>query len=538
VPAALAATSTCRLANASGLCVEFNGNGSMRRFDAAGVTLGLFVGSEADGAAANLWLRRLGPAGAGGHAVTPLLGPAAPSAFRADPARRALQGFGASMGLRYRLAFDLADRLPAWSWRVELFNPGATALDIDLVYAQDIALAPYAALRLNEYYVSQYVDHQPLEHPEHGWVVASRQNQPAAGRHPWCLIGAEGHAVAFATDALQLFGRGARSGRPSEGLARGLPGRRLQHEHSMVALQHAAARVEPGARVALGFFGLCVEDHPAATDAADLARLEPVVAWQRALPPIAPEPAGASRAAPSLFASAPTLDARDLDAAAIDALFGSERRHVERARDGALLSFFCGDARHVVLRAKELAVLRPHGQLLRTGRHLTPDETALTSTVWMAGVFHSMLTQGHVAINRLLSTVHGYLGLDRSHGLRAFVEVGGAWQRLDVPSAFEMTPDACRWVYRHGGGVIEVTSDARSDPHALGLALEVREGPPLRCLLALHVALGGDDGAAAGSARIERDGAAIVVTAPPASDVGRRFPHGSFRIVPAHATRI
>jgi cellobiose phosphorylase len=538
VPASPASACACRLASASGLCVEFNGNGSMRRFDAAGVTLNLFAGSEADGAPANLWLRRLRPARAGGHALTPLLGPAAPTAFRAAPARRTLKGFGTSMGLHYRLAFDLADRLPAWSWRVELFNPGGTAVDIDLVYAQDIALAPYAALRLNEYYVSQYVDHQPLEHADHGWVVASRQNQPAAGRHPWCLIGAEGRVVAFATDALQLCGRGARAERRSEALLRGLPARRLQHEHSMVALQHAAARVEPGARAALGFFGLCLEDHPAASDAGYLARLEPVVAWQRALAPIAREPAGALRAAPSLFASAPTLDAHDLDAAAIDALFGRERRHVERARDGALWSFFCGDARHVVLRAKELAVLRPHGQLLRTGRHLTPDETALASTVWMAGVFHSMLTQGHVAINRLLSTVHGYLGFDRSHGLRAFVEVEGAWRRLDVPSAFEMTPDACRWVYRHAGGTIEVTSEARSDPHALGLALEVREGPTLRCLLALHVALGGDDGAAAGAARIERDGDAIVVTPPPASDVGRRFPHGSFRIVPAGATRI
>ena len=97
-------------------------------------------------------------------------------------------------------------------------------------------------------------------------------------------------------------------------------------------------------------------------------------------------------------------------------------------------------------------MLRPHGHLLRTGRHLTPDETALTSTAWMTGVFHSMLTQGHVSINRLLSTVHSYLGLFRSHGQRVFVEIGGAWQLLDMPSAFEMSPDACRWIYRHDAG--------------------------------------------------------------------------------------
>ena len=297
-------------------------------------------------------------------------------------------------------------------------------------------------------------------------------------------------------------------------------------------------RIEAGATASFGFFGLFAEHHPAASDASDLARLDRVVAWQRSLPPLAPLRAGAVRSAPSLFAAARPLDAHELDAAALDALFGGARRHEERARDGALLSFFRGDASHVVLRRKEFAVLRPHAQLLRSGRHLTPDETALTSTVCMAGVFHSMVTEGHVAINRFLSTVHGYLGFDRSHGLRVFVEIEGQWQRLEVPSAFEMTPDTCRWTYRHAAGLIEVTSDARSDPHALGLAIVVREGAPLRCLLTLHIALGGDDGNAAGAARVDRDGDAIVVTAPRESDVGRRFPHGSFRIVPTAATHI
>ena len=52
-----------------------------------------------------------------------------------------------------------------------------------------------------------------------------------------------------------------------------------------------------------------------------------------------------------------------------------------------------------------------------------PDEASLTTTVWMGGVFHSMVTQGHVSINRFLSTTHSYLGLFRSHGQRMFVEL-------------------------------------------------------------------------------------------------------------------
>ena len=119
------------------------------------------------------------------------------------------------------------------------------------------------------------------------------------------------------------------------------------------------------------------------------------------------------------------LDARDLADDALRMTFAAPWRHEERDDRGTLLSFFHGADRHVVLRAKELRVQRPHGHLLRTGRHLTPDETALTSTAWMGGVFHSMVTQGHVSINRFLSTVHSYLGLFRSHGQRVFVELAG-----------------------------------------------------------------------------------------------------------------
>src|SRR4029079_7589405 len=102
---------------------------------------------------------------------------------------------------------------------------------LDLVYAQDVALAPYGAVRLNEYYVSQYLDHTPLAHARHGAMLAVRQNLAAGGRHPWALIGSPGPGASFATDALQLHGLATRAGRAPEALlARALPGRRRQHE--------------------------------------------------------------------------------------------------------------------------------------------------------------------------------------------------------------------------------------------------------------------------------------------------------------------
>ena len=244
-----------------------------------------------------------------------------------------------------------------------------------------------------------------------------------------------------------------------------------------------------------------------------------------------------AESAASLFSTAPLLEARDLTAAGIAALFGTRLREVER-EDGRPLSFFLGERSHVALKAKELKVLRPHGQILRTGGGLTPDEAALTSTCWMAGVFHSMVTQGHVSINRFLSTTHGYLGLFRSHGQRLFVEIGGGWQLLDVPSAFEMGPQGCRWYYRHAGGLIRVESLAPTDRHELLLSVEVLEGGAVRFLLSSHVAINGDDGSDPVPVRYEQDGQGFFIRPIPECDVGRRFPEGGFRLDPLPGTRI
>ena len=58
-----------------------------------------------------------------------------------------------------------------------LENKGDKSETLDLIYVQDLALADYGAVRLNEYYVSQYVDHAPLSHPERGLVLINRRGK-------------------------------------------------------------------------------------------------------------------------------------------------------------------------------------------------------------------------------------------------------------------------------------------------------------------------------------------------------------------------
>jgi cellobiose phosphorylase len=546
----------------AGLRVQLHAHGALHRMDCHGVMLNLFVGNTLEGGPANLWLRRHGADGT--LWATPLLGPCSP--LRPQPGTDRYRASGEWHGVQVSLQLRLSATEPVWYWHVALHNGSAAPHTLDLVLVQDVGLSPYAAARLNEYYVSHYIDFTPLTHDRHGCMLAARQNLAVGGRHPWLLMGSLRRAARRATDARQLLGLAVRAGGVPQGISQGLPGPRLQQEHALIALQDEPFTLAPGGRVDAGFFGHVLADHPGATLPADLAWAEAAGALPEALPPAAQPPmpavAAAWAATPSLFASAPLLQGQDLLADEIDQFFGRSRRH-EEWQGGTLLSFFTAEHSHVVLRAKELQVQRPHGHILRSGAHLLPDETALTSTVWMAGVFHSMVTQGHVSINRFLSTVRGSLGQFRAHGQRVWVRLDGGvdsaagsaqasaqaraesapasvgWQQLGVPSAFVIEPAACRWLYRVGSHLIELRSAALHSPesgHALTLQLRVLQGPALAVMVTHHVALAGDDGASAAPAVLRLRGGSAWVGVPPGSELAARFADGGFAIEPEAGT--
>ena len=529
---------------AGALSAELNANGSLRRLCCGALTLNLFPGSELEGGPANLVLRRWD--GGAPVASLPLCGPASPLRWQVGgdaaggAARHWREATLADRGwppLRLRLELVLAASAPAWFWHLAIDHLGSAGSGppcmLDLVYLQDVGLAPWDALRLNEAYVSQYLDQQPIAQPAHGWLLATRQNQPVGGRIPWMVSGSLGEAVAYATDALQLVGPSRRDGLQADCLPPRLPSQRLQHEHALLALQEAAFALAPGASAHRGFFGWFEADHPAPSapaDAvyADRARALPEAAWS--------PPAGGRPAVPhatSLLARAPRLRCDVPDEAALARHAPGPWRHVERDAAGALLSFFCGTATHGVLAAKDRGVLRPHGHLLRSGGHATPDERATASTVWMAGVFHSSLTQGHASANRLLSTRRGHLGLAHGHGLRAFVDWGEGWQLLDEPSAWLVAPDRADWVYRVNGAAgpreLVVSSAATADPAVMRFGWRVTQGAPPRVLLLHHVALDGDDGLVdrAPTWHEEAPGTRLRLSSAPGTEMARRFPGGA-----------
>lgn len=125
-----------RFASPSGLAVEINSNGSIRRLSHGNLMLNLFLGSEIEGGPANLFLRRHGAA----IDSVPLLGPHSPAVFHWDGQRFAAEGVW--QGLRFRVGLRLAEGAAAWFWHVTVENTGPDTATVDLIYAQDLGLAP------------------------------------------------------------------------------------------------------------------------------------------------------------------------------------------------------------------------------------------------------------------------------------------------------------------------------------------------------------------------------------------------------------
>jgi 1,2-beta-oligoglucan phosphorylase len=513
-----------RLASPSGLSARFTEAAVLRRLDVGGRSILLYPGDDLEPGPANVFLRRRD---ATGIAVTPLLGPATPSRVSWTDSGPVVTG--SWHDLAYRVTFRLADNSIAWYWHVAVTNHGDDAVEVDVVHAQDVALAPYTAVRTNEYYVSQYLDLTPVETDDVGTAIAVRQNMPGPS-NPWLLIGSLRDGVGWGTDVLQLTGHNRSPAGFLDGLTRDLPNARLQHEHTLALVQDRLAVLGPQETVTTGFFGICMLDHPAATSTADRTAAREALRQPEAAAADR-DTASTSAVVSSRFASARDLACLPIDEEDLSALAGPGQRHVERSSVD-LLSFFTDEGSHVATAAKELAVLRPHGHVMRTGQSLVPDSASLTSTAWMAGTFHSQVTQGHVAQNRILSTRRSYLGLKQANGIRVFVRSGAGddWTLLGEPSAWAVDPDRCRWWYRHAGGLVEVVSTAPAARHELGLSIRILAGPPNRFLVCVHVAMGGDDGSDPDAPELKVSDTDVIVRPMVGSAMRERFPHGSFRV--------
>ena len=422
------------------------------------LSLLLYPASELEAGPAQLWLRLRGDA----ITAHPLTGPASGSEVGDDGAVR-----GEVAGVGYEAWLELLDEGYVWRYRLQARVDAV----VDVLFTQDVALTPWADLRRNEYFVPQYLDLAAIE-TAGGTVLAVRQNMPGDA-NPWLALGSLARIAGWATDALQLRSATGRGLDPT----RDLPSVRLQHEHTLAALQTQPIELRAGGIATGGFWGLFVRDHPEASGPADRAVIE---AFVGSLDTEAKSPMSAthSQAPATLFAPLRVLDVRDPEPDDLRAWAG-ELTAVETGEEG-FWSGFAGDGTHVVAAAKQRRVLRPHGHVAHWGTGPAATDDGLANTVWMDGVFASQLTAGNASAAPLVTLRRSYLGLAEASGCRVFVRRrGGEWVLLATPSLWLQRPLGAEWIYLTDDGTIRVRSDLTGNRT---VRLEVRADSPLDLL--------------------------------------------------------
>jgi len=307
-----------------------------------------------------LYLRRLGEA----VEAIPLLGPRSPAEVRCDS--QGLTLTGAWQGIRFTVSLVLAKSAPAWFWHVALEN-----IAMPPHAGPDLCAGPrsrhYGAVRLNEYYVSQYLDHTRWPPEQVGcWPraesVHGRPQPLVPGRRPGggrqlrdrCLAGPwPGHPSWL--DARGPGDRASWRTPPARAWDGAIQTRRC-------SLRRASVRCEGS----LAGSRRIIPRQPVPPIWPGSSGSSPC---RRRLRPHCRSWTGCSRREPVQQRTASAVPGPDP---------GRDRRPVRDPPAGGgtggrpSLSFFLGERSHVALKAKELEVLRPHGQILRTGGGLTP----------------------------------------------------------------------------------------------------------------------------------------------------------------------
>ena len=393
------------------------------------------------------------------------------------------------------------------------------------------ALAPYGAVRLNEYYVSQYVDHTPLQHPRAASCSrcgrTGRRRPPSVAR---ARIAAARATASRPTRSSSMVWPPVRRRRPPA-----LQAARCRASGASTSTRWPCCRTRrcslaPGARARAASSRGSSPIIRRASAAADLAFVDRALALPEAAAPDAAR-AAPSPARPTLFSARPLLAVADLDAAELATHFGE--RSPRRARgDGRLLSFFGADgARHVVLPRRSARAAparadpahRRQARARRRRRSRRPCGWPASSTRWSRRA-----TSASTASCRPTQLSRA-VPLARASASSSSART--AWQLLDVPSAFEMSPSGCRWLYRHAGGCSRCAAGRRCD----GTSCARRSRVAGRAVPLPGVEPRGARTATTGRTpcpRVAARRAGRRVGAPPDSDVGpplsgRRLPHRS-----------
>jgi cellobiose phosphorylase len=464
-----------RIENNSGLRVDLLPTGSIKSIEADPIRISMMPANAYSRNGANLYLRLHSDS----IQFIPLLGPQSLSEFCVTNAGFFFKGI--YHDLYYKGIFRLSETGTSWNVAVEVENTSTADVKADLVYLQDVGLKQATAGLVNEYYVSQYVERRIFADVLFGKVVVCRQNMKEPTGNPWLMIACSNGADSACTDGMVFYGKSFRETSIPEALNVETLLGEYAGESSLVALQSKPANLKPGQGQIFSFSALFMHNHSEASSGADLSLLSGLFASFREQVAL-PENSTWFRPERNLFNMSPFLLAETLSETELKSFFEPDWRHIEKNED-SILSFFCGNNNHVVLKEKELLVDRPHGIILQANLGLTPHEGIVSTNPYLSGVFNSHFSQGNTNFNVLLSVHSGQFNLGLETGQRIFVNINGQYHLLGVPSAFEMGLSHCRWIYKHEKHIFEILTKASVSSPEVSTSFKVLEGEKVEVII-------------------------------------------------------
>ncbi|GMA62987.1 hypothetical protein GCM10025859_34270 [Alicyclobacillus fastidiosus] len=229
----------------------FLNSGDISKATHKSILMNRLVTNSIDGSLNNLYLRVYRDTAV---KVYPLLGVKSTSDVYVGDGRVVWRGEADLV--QYEVTFYLHGQ-GIWFWDV---NVSGNDVDIDVILGQDLGLAHKDAVRSNEAYVSQYIDHKVFQDEIRGYVICSRQNQPQDGSFPYIQHGCLTRAVGYSTDGFQFFGISYKeTNQPKVLTERTLANEIYQYEFAYTALQSERKHLRGTENIV--FYGLYKEDH-------------------------------------------------------------------------------------------------------------------------------------------------------------------------------------------------------------------------------------------------------------------------------------
>ncbi len=524
------------LKNKSGLTFNFLDNGSVYSTFYQDIMVNQLLANAFDGSVGNIYIRIHGDKEINYY---PVIGPKSTSGYSLS--ERGAVWKGEVHGIDYVCRLALSEEA-TWFYTVSISNRRASETTVDIVFAQDIGIAHEGAVRTNELYTSQYIDHQSYLTYQWGYVVCSRQNQKQNNKTPWLMLGCLDRAAGFLTDGYQFYGLSYKeTGIPIALTAESLPNEKYQYEFALPAVQSEKYQLEPEECKAITFFVSVDDDHREVTSEEDVQRVEGINKLFREVDAklnsdVAPKKEDWIKPENYMGSEVRLYQASALSDVELITYFG-ERIHEEFSNE-QLMSFFTKSAGHVVLKAKERLTERTHGHIMRSGMDVAPNEEMMAVTAWMNGIFCSHISIGNTNFNKMMTPSRNGLNVVKASGQRILLRREKGYELLGMPSAFEMEYNSARWIYKGAEETITVRVWTDTETTACYTDIHVEGSKALEFVVTNNIMAGNMEEERSPDVEVLRDEGIVLIKPDQDELISKYYPGALFAISVGESSEI